>query len=465
MKPTKTSRRDFLKRTAKLTAGGGLLAAWHGAGRARAAPAGPACNVVIFVGDDHTWRDCGCYGNSDVRTPNIDRLATQGMLFNNAFTSTAMCTPTRSQLYTGIFPVRNGAYPNHSQVRAGTKSVVHYLKALGYRVGLSGKSHVGPRDAFPWDSVGKIGDFINRDKGQPYCLIVGSHHPHMPWPDKPNGYDPAKLTIPPYLVDNPETRLALACYYSEVTELDAEVGQCLEAVESSGSADNTIFLYTSEQGSPFPFAKWTCYDLGLKTAMIVRWPGHVRPGSVSDAMVQYVDVLPTLLEAVGGKAPDGLDGKSFLPVLLGKADQHDEYVYGVHTTAGIIAGKPYPVRSIRSKTHKYILNLMPEETFTNVITRTSRGGFWGSWVRDAATNPFAAERVKMYQHRPTEEFYDVVNDPYELHNLADKPEYRAPMGPMRRKLEAWMEQQGDQGVATELGVKAARQGGGQDAEE
>jgi len=481
MKPSKTSRRDFLKvtakLTAKLTAGGGLLAAWPGAGAVRAAPADPAPNIVIVLADDHTGRDCGCYGNKDVRTPNIDRLATQGMVFNNAFTSAAMCTPTRAQLYTGVFPVRNGAYPNHSKCQTGARSIVHHLKALGYRVGITGKNDQRPGDVFPFEQTHNIGNFINRSAREPYCLIFASNHPHWDWPE-PDGYDPARLTVPPYMVDNPETRLALASYYTEVTQLDAEVGQCLAEVEKSGAADHTIFIYTSEQGSTFPFAKWTCYDLGLKTAMIVRWPKRVRAGSSSAALVQYVDVVPTLVEAAGGNpgrcdtglpgAPDGgrgFDGRSFLKVLLGQSDQHDEYVYGVHTTAGIIRGSPYPVRSIRSATHKYIWNLTPEATFKNAVTDLNHGGCWNAWVRDAAANPFAAERVKMYQHRPAEEFYDVVNDPYELHNLADKPECRAPMDAMRRKLEAWMEQQGDKGVATELGVKAARQGGGQDAGE
>ena len=426
----------------------------------------PRPNILLMIGDDHTWRDCRCYGNADVRTPNIDKLAAQGMRLTSAFTATAMCSPTRQQLYTGIFPVRNGAYPNHSQVKPGIKSLVHYFKDLGYRVGLSGKTHIGPRAAFPFEMAHDIPKFINRDKAQPYFLVVASKHPHMPWPDKPAGYEPAKLTVPPCLVDNPETRLALARYYSEVTKLDGEVGEAMNAVEQSGDAKNTIFIYTSEQGSPLPFAKWTCYDLGLKTAMLVRWPGRIRPGSVSDAMVQYVDVVPSLVEAAGGKVPEGLDGKSFLRVLEGKADSHNEYVFGVHTTAGIIAGKPYPIRSIRSKTHKYILNLMPEASFNNVVTRMSKDGVWNSWVRDAASNPFAAERVKMYQHRPAEEFYDLASDPYELHNLADKPQHRAQMDAMRRKLETWMKQQGDRGVETELAVKAARQkaknGGGEE---
>jgi len=414
------------------------------------------------IGDDHSWHDIGCYGSTQVRTPNIDRLAAHGMRFTAAFTATAMCSPTRQQLYTGLFPVRNGAYPNHSRVRPGTNSMAHYFLSLGYRVGLHGKWHIGPAEAFPFEKVKDLAEFIGRDPEQPYLLIYASHNPHAPWPEA-QGYDPARLKVPPYLVDTPQMRNALARYYTEVTMLDQEVGQCMKAVHQGPAPEHTIFIYTSEQGAQFPFAKWTCYDTGLHVALIVCWPGRVKPGSTSDALVQYVDVVPTLIEAAGGKVPEGLDGRSFLDVLLGRKDTHREYVFGVHTTLGIIAGQPYPVRSIRSRRYKYILNLMPEATFFNVVTERGSDGVWQSWKQRAAGgDEFAAARVRLYQHRPAEEFYDLETDPYELDNLADQPRYRAEMDAMRAELLAWMKQQGDHGVQTELEARR-RQGRGEAA--
>jgi len=415
-------------------------------------------NILLVIGDDHTWHDLGCYGNRQVRTPNIDRLAARGMRFTAAFTATAMCSPTRQQLYTGLFPVRNGAYPNHSKVYPGTRSMAHYFRELGYRVGLYGKWHIGPPDSFPFEPVKDVAEFINRNPHEPYLLVYASHNPHSPWP-KPEGYDPEKLKVPPYLVDTPETRQALARYYTEVTRLDEEVGQCMRLVEQSGAAERTIFIYTSEQGAQFPFGKWTCYDTGLHVALVVAWPGRVKGGSVSDALVQYVDVVPTLIEAAGGKVPEGLDGRSFLGVLLGRTDHHRDYVFGVHTTLGIISGKPYPIRSIRSRRYKYIMNLLPEATFVNVVTESNSGGCWESWKRRAkAGDGFAAARVHLYQHRPAEEFYDLENDPFELHNLADQPQYRAQMDALRARLLAWMRQQGDRGVATELQARSRQAG-------
>ena len=457
MSAKRCARRDFLKRiglgAAVLSMPRGLAAA-----DAKARPT-KRPNIVLVIADDLTWHDVGCYGSKQVNTPNIDKLAKQGMKFNYAFTATAMCSPTRQQLYTGMFPVRNGAYPNHSKVKPGTKSMVHHLKALGYRVGLIGKKHIGPVESFPFEKGGA--NFLTRDKDQPFCLVVASHNPHAPWPE-PDGYDPDTITVPPYLVDNKETRLALCRYYTEVTLLDGEVGKWMKAVDETGAANNTIFIFTSEQGAQFPFGKWTCYDIGLRVAMVVRWPKRVKAGSTTDAMVQYVDVVPTLIEAAGAEPgkidtgrPDangktGFDGRSFLNVLLGKTDKHNEVVFGVHTTQGIISGKPYPIRSIRNRTHKYIMNLMPDSAFQNIVTENDRQGLWKAWLRDAKSNKKAAFLAGKYQHRPAEELYNLTDDPYEMKNLAGQAKNRTLMDELKGKLQAWMAQQGDEGIATEL---------------
>ena len=424
-------------------------------------------NVVIVIADDMAWNDCGAYGSRQVRTPNIDRLAKQGMTFTQAFTATAMCSPTRQQLFTGIFPVRNGAYPNHSRVKAGTKSIVHHLKALGYRVGLVGKKHFGPRQSFPF-AKGSA-EFVTSNREQPFCLVVASKHPHSPWNAGPEDYEPKKLKLPPQLVDNAETRKSLAAYFSEITAFDTEVGKWMQVVSKAGVEKNTIFIVTTEQGPQFPGGKWTCYDYGLHVGLIIRWPGRVKPGSKSDALVQYVDILPTLVEAAGGKpnsintgrpgAPDGgrgFDGRSFLSVLDGKAKSHNKYVYGVHTTKGIIAGKPYPIRSVRVARYRYIRNLMSKATFQNIVTERDANGYWKAWIRDAKTDPKAARLVKRYRRRPAEELYDLEKDPHELHNLAGDPKHAERIRQMRGKLTAWMKQQGDAGVQTELAVTRRR---------
>ena len=209
-----------------------------------------------------------------------------------------------------------------------------------------------------------------------------------------------------------------------------------------------MVVCVSEQGSGLPFAKWTCYDTGLQSACIVRWPGKVKAGTVSDAMIEYVDMLPTFLAAAGADTPEVLDGRSFIPVLEGKATKHKDYVYGLHTTRGINNGSDYfGIRSVRSTKFKLIRNLTPEVTFTNAATR---GAVFKSWKRKAKTDPDAADKVNRYQHRPAVELFDITKDPFEWHNLADDPKFTEVRKELTAELDRWMKSQGDQGQQTEL---------------
>jgi len=436
-------------------------------------------NVVIVIGDDMTWRDCEPYGNAEVKTPNMARLAREGMCLDAMFTATAMCAPTRQQLYTGLYPVRNGAYPNHSKVYPGVKSLARYLKDLGYRVALTGKTHFGPPESFPFERLkgrdhdgGKGKDllfdtaeaFVRRDPDQPYCLVVASNQPHTPWNrGDASAYDAETLTVPPHWVDCPETRREMTKYYAEITYLDDQLGKCMQIVDRSNQVDNTIVIFTSEQGASLPSGgKWTCYDTGLKTAFIVRWPRKVRAATRTNAMTQYVDVVPTLIEAAGGTPekietgrPDthgdkGFDGKSFLGVLLRQTDKHRDYVYGAHTTRGIIRGSAcYPVRSVRSSRFKYIWNPNHQSAFYNVAS-TGSEAIWSVWAKYGKDDAHAAFLTRRYRHRPEEELYDVQKDPFELNNLAAKTSYAEIKAQLRAQLDRWMQQQGDEGVNTEL---------------
>lgn len=444
-------------------------------------------NIVLFICDDMSWNDAACYGSPDAKTPNIDKLATQGMRFNYCFTSTAMCAPTRQQLYTGVWPVRNGAYPNHSKVRKGTRSLGHHFADLDYRVAISGKKHYGPAESFPFETLpggvhhdtGKakkedlnldaIRKFITRDKDQPHFLICATNQPHAPWNrGDASAYDPAKLRLPPTFVDTPETRKAHADYLAEVTYMDGILGEVMETIDAAGQADNTILLFTSEQGIGTMFGKWTCYDAGLRTGLVVRWPGRIKPGSTTDAMVQYVDIVPTLLDAAGAdwKAIDtglagatdggnGFDGHSFLPVLLGEANAFRAYTFGVHTTRGIINGsESYPIRSARDERYKLILNLNHETPFRNIAMRTP---VWDSWGKAAeAGDERAITAVSRYRIRPAVELYDLQHDPHEMNNRADDPALADVRARLRIQLDAWMKQQGDEGEKTELKVKARK---------
>ena len=438
-------------------------------------------NILVFLGDDMSWNDCEPYGSKVVKTPNILKLANEGLSFDNMFTSTAMCAPSRQQLMTGLYPVRNGAYPNHSEVYDGVKSYVHYFRDIGYEVALIGKKHYGPHDSFPINYLGglqhdtgfggrdidlnKIKPIVGGDK--PFFLIIAQNQPHTPW----NRGNPAKyiendLTIPEYMIDTPITRKKLSSYYSEITYMDSLFGKTIEYIEEANKTKNTISIFTSEQGFSFPFGKWTCYDLGLKTAFIVKWPGKIKPNTRNKAITQYVDIIPTLLDAIGEdpskinvgvsdlKGNTGFDGKSFFDLMMGKTEKHRDFSYGVQTTRGIINGsESYPIRSIRSEKYKYIQNLSHDELFYNVLTAkdTTRSGYliYESCIKHAK-NDEDLNWVKHYKKRPFEELYDLENDPFEKKNIAKHPEYIDIKNDLRVKLNLWMQQQGDLGIETEL---------------
>lgn len=421
-------------------------------------------NILFFIADDCTFRDLGCYGSPDAKTPTIDKFAKSGMQFTQCFQATAMCSPTRSNIYTGIYPVKSGAYPNKTFVKEGTKSIVQYLAPKGYRTALLGKTHIQPKTAFPFEYLGdpgpeldfdKMDKFLSdvKEKQNPFCLFVCSHQPHLPYTKgDPSEYDPAKITLPPYFADTKETRAKFVKYLAEINYLDGEFNTSLELLKKYGFSENTVVIFTSEQGNSFPFAKWTCYGNGLQTAFLVRWPGVVKPGSVSDALIEYVDVTPTFLDIAGLPAPDVLEGKSFLPVLIGKKKEHKKYVYGVHTTRGITNGSEYyGVRTVRTKEFRYILNLTPEATFQNNLTVAPKKSIvFNSWKEKGKTDSLARALTYRYQHRPAEELYNLIADPYEMKNVADDPKYAAIKKKLRNKLHQWMKEQGDKGQQTEL---------------
>lgn len=424
-------------------------------------------NVFIFLSDDLSYHDLGCYGNPVVKTPNIDALAAQGLRLDACFNSSPMCAPTRMSLYSGIHPVRNGAFPNHSEVYPWVKSLPTYLQALGYRVGLANKTHYLPKNQFPFEhlegrehdsgkngidfDMARVETFLKESQAGPWCFVFASNQPHTPWNrGDASLYDPSAIEIPPYLVDTPETREAMTRYYAEISYMDDQLGQCIQFLENSGQVGNTVFLYLSEQGSNFPFCKWTCYETGLRSAGVIRWPGVVEAGRTSSELVQYVDVLPTLVEIAGGNPSEhDFDGRSFKALLLDEAYEPNRYAYGVQTSRGIYSGpEAYGIRSVRDSRYRLIWNVNAEATFRNSVTKNLEA--YLSWERRAQSgDAFAKKRFEAYRKRPEYELYDVVADPFCMANLASSPESRSVLDRLKTELEAWMDQQGDRGAATE----------------
>ena len=416
-------------------------------------------NILLFIADDMTYSDAGALGNPMVDTPNLDRLARAGTVYTHMFTATAMCSPTRHMIYTGQYPVRSGAYPNHAHAYGDTRSVAHYLTDLGYRVGLAGKLHVNPETVYPFERIGDwslhfdlIGEFIGRDPEQPFVLIVGSNEPHQPW-DKgdPSLYDATQIDLPPYFVDTAATREALTRYYAEITYMDGELGLILDLLEQHGAHDDTLTMFYTEQGMGGPFAKWTLYDAGVRASLVVHWSGRVPAGRTSSALLQVNDLLPTWIEAAGGVPSPEIEGQSMLDLLLEAGPNHRDVVYGIQTTTGIVANlEPYPIRSIRGERYKLIWNLVPGNRFTNLVTEQDRSGFYFSWRDAGEADAHARDLFERYQHRPEFEFFDLQADPHEMTNLAEMAEHRERIDAMLGQLQAWMREQGDRGLQTEI---------------
>lgn len=422
-------------------------------------------NLVFIIADDCTYRDIGCYGGQ-AYTPHIDALAQQGMKFNRCFQTAPMCSPTRHSLYTGLYPVKSGAYANHTFTYDHVKSIVHYLKPLGYRVALSGKVHVAPESVFSFEyskNKTKLESVIDMhavdtlmaecvETDTPFTLFACSGEPHGPWnkgKEYRSRYDAKTLRLRPYMVDTPETRQSYVHYLAEISFFDSEVGQMLGMLKQHKLEENTLVIVVSEQGNHFPFAKWTCYDSGLQSIMIARWPGKITPGSETNAMVEYIDVCPTFVAAAGGTPDPILDGKSLLPILFGKTHQHKTHVFGLQTSRGIYNGSHhYPIRSVRDENYKLILNLDPEARFKNYVVNY---GWFKSWQQLAETGDnHARSMVQRHFQRPAIELYDIVKDPYEMKNLAEDPQYTQVIKDMKKTLDNWMAAQGDKGLETEL---------------
>ena len=422
-------------------------------------------NVLIELADDCTHSDLAIHGGENARTPHLDALAAQGTIFDRAYLSMAMCSPCRSEMYTGRMPIRNGCAWNQAGSRPGTLAMPHYLGKLGYRVGLAGKVHVKPASTYAFERVpgfeencvreptrphdpGGVETFVRRDAAQPFCLVVALTEPHAPWVmGDASAYRPKSLKLPPYLADTPLTRESFSRYLAEITYMDGQVGELLGVLDRAGVADQTLVLFTSEQGAQFPGCKWTNWDSGLHTSIVARWPGVVPAGRRTPALVQYADVLPTLMELAGGAPEDGaFDGTSFAAVLRGGSDRHREFVHGMHNNYP--EGPPYPIRTVSDGEWRYIRNLSPEKIYIekHLMGRTEHNPYWGSWVFTATQNTRHLQLVERFLRRPAEELYHTAADPFEMTNLADDPAHRAIKARLAAELDRHLAEQLDPGV-------------------
>ncbi|WP_236976164.1 sulfatase family protein [Membranihabitans maritimus] len=428
-------------------------------------------NVVLFVADDLGAHDIGPYGNVVVRTPNLDHLASRSMLFSNAFAASPTCSPSRAALLTGLMPFRNGAHANHTGIRDGIPTLPFLMQQMGYKTAIAGKYHIGPKEAYPFEMIhhtnvqepgyegkGVLWTDLNMRPVEewladvsigdsPFLLIVNDHSPHVIWPESTD-YDPSAINVPERHIDTRETRESRARYYTDITKMDRNVGRLLNALEANALDDNTVVIFTSDQGPQWAFGKWNLYDYGVKVPLLVRWPEVSEERSTSAALVSLIDVLPTVVEIAGGVVPGNpsdIDGKSFLSILKKGGESHREEVFASHTGDGTMNRSP--MRMIRTRKYKYILNLAPEIEYTTHMDKSKNhdGGrqYWDSWVDQSFETKHAAWVLWRYHNRPDEELYDIENDPGETRNLAANIHYSEILKSFRSQMNTWRKTQED----------------------
>ncbi len=334
-------------------------------------------NIVLIIADDMGADDCGAYGNPYVRTPNIDRLAREGMRFDRAFLTCSSCSPSRSSIITGRYPHCTGAERLHSPLPADQITFVEKLKAAGYFTAAVGKWHLGEKikdrfDLTPDDftpknrSKLKIPSDIKSDgsgceywvealkirpKDKPFFLWLASFDPHRPYQTNtiPNPHSPDKVKIAPFLPDTPEVRRDLAMYYDEIARLDSYIGKFLTELEKEGLATNTVDMFISDNGMTFPRCKTTIYDSGIKTPLIVRFPGRIKSGTTCSALVSSIDIAPTILELAGLPIPETMQGKSFLPLFNNPGGKIRDFIFAEHNWHDFAAFE----RAVRDHRFKY----------------------------------------------------------------------------------------------------------------
>lgn len=417
-----------------------------------------APNVLVFIADD-AGMDFGCYGNTAIQTPNIDRLAMQGIRFDKAFLTSPQSSPSRTSMMTGMFAHTIGTEDLHTPLPEGIKMMPSYFRESGYYTGSMLKTHWGPEGnkqferMIPGGYLPDQGDlteetyanysgFIDESKDRPFFLWIGFTDPHRPYNREvcPQVNAPGEVSVPPYLVDGPDTRRDLADYYDEISRMDQNIGKMLSILENKGKLNNTIIVFLSDNGMPFPRSKGSLYDSGIQTPMIFVWKGHIDAGKVhNNGLVSSIDLTPTLLSLTGIKSPENIYGESFHEVVLDHTKRGRDYIFAErnwHNTDEYI-------RCIRSEKYKLIYNAyyeLPHGTAADLSSSLS----WYELKKQQRNGNLAKEQMQIFTApRPMVELYDLENDPFELDNIADVQEHIDKGRVLAKLLVKWQKETGD----------------------
>jgi N-sulfoglucosamine sulfohydrolase len=421
----------------------GALGALPAVGRAaqRGPEGGVLPNILFLLSDDHSYADLGCFGNSSVRSPNLDRLAAKGVKFDHCFVSSPQCSPNRSSIFTGCTPHSTSTSRLHTPMPAWEPTFLEPLKERGYFTGAVRKVHQGREfegrlDYYDNKPASFEAFFDRAPQGRPFWFQVGFTDPHRRYYpgafDPP--HDPAKVRVPPFLPDVPEVRTDLGHYYDFIARMDAECGRLFDILERRGLTSNTMVVFTGDNGMPFPRAKGTCYDPGIRVPMIVNWPGHTPAGTVASDLISHVDLPVTWLEAAGIPKPRKMQGVSFLDVLLRRGRGKRQEIFAERNWHDNFD----PIRTVRTRTHKLIFNAAPHFPYRPAWDIDDSPS-WRAMQALSRRGGLPEELLELFAPaRPVVELYDLQDDPNEFHNVAASKAHAPVLGDLTARLSRWM---------------------------
>jgi len=423
-------------------------------------------NILLIVSEDN-GPDLGCYGNTNVYTPNLDQLAAEGVQFNKAFVTYSVCSPSRGTIFTGLYPHQNGqiGLATHKyRMYEGIKTLPKYLHEAGYLSGCIGKIHVNPESEIPWDyrpggllngsNFGKKSlpeyatkamEFVRQSAEKPFFLMVNFPDAHFPVQYDVEGLPTKKVETTDvdrpleYVGANSEyLRECTANYFNCMNRLDEAVGILLDSLKTSDKADNTIIIYMGDHGAQFSRGKCSNYEGALHIPFIMHWPKHIETNEQKEELVSTIDLLPTILDLAGVEKPEIMPGKSLMALAKNEEKNWAEYVF-----AGGTGSAPhfyYPRRSVRDQQFKLIHNINFQEENPHVGFYIGRQGHFvaGTNLEEiAALDADMAEVYRIWRNPPEFELYDLNNDPNEFKNLSEKPEYSNQLERLKKVLKQW----------------------------
>ena len=445
-----------------------LLAGW-----AKAAPERPN---VLWITCEDTSPNLGCYGDAFAVTPNLDRLAAEGVRYTSAFAVASVCSPARSCLITGVYPTSlgtqhlRGILPLPAHIRCFTE----YLRSAGYYCSNNVKqdyNFVAPPGS--WDESSRDAHWRKRKPGQPFFSVFNfttTHQSQIRLPDDQfakrtarlapdERHDPAEVPLPPYYPDTPIVRRDVAHFYDLVTAMDKQVGDLLGQLEEDGLAEQTIVFFYSDHGTGLPRHKRWIYDSGIRVPLVIRFPEKYRrlapgkPGTATDRLVSFVDFAPTVLSLAGVKIPDYMEGQAFLGE---RAAGPRRYVFAVRDRVDEVYEMS---RAVRDRRYKYIRNYLPHRPVMQHSDFSERTPTRQELRRLAAEGKLSGpEALLVSATKPAEELYDTQNDPHEIHNLAESPDHEAILQQMRDVHRRWVLKTHDTGLLPEAEMHLRSEG-------